>query len=367
MRLTELKLDKPMRSKSVLTIVFSFSLLACGNEKKSERHAEKPIREKITRDSLIYDRIAEMYQYKNQYADSTLILKIWYLNDSVVKKEGTSKATLPFQHEYISGHYFIQEYLFEQLQGKTYYYFMDSMICEAGGMSGHNKYYIKYNAKKLPVEIKHYDAQYRSYEDGHVYKNPKFSLKYTMKFAYSDTSITTIITDFENNLADYLYTRLDKDSNIVYQENIDWEDTCRVFYTWLNSARKKEAMEAASNSNDKFLLAEINIKRLLTLYIQQKKRTYLDSLYLQTISASDGVFAENVNEHFHSFVDSANLECTIIADLDGNRDTVMANTYYTFLFHPIQYYPEYGNKIKKLTCYKKFRQKLEKHLVLYAD
>ncbi len=100
--------------------------------------------------SFNYDTYVEVYRYNETYKDSSLLSKIWRLEDSIIKKEGDFQYKIPLQSHFVTNN------IIKAANGKKELEMFDESICETRDTGVWNKYLISYNKKSEPIAIKHY-------------------------------------------------------------------------------------------------------------------------------------------------------------------------------------------------------------------
>jgi len=192
----------------------------------SESEIESIVPEKVVAvepkkvESLIpdHDKHVLIYSYNKSFSDSSLDCEIWYLNDSLVLKQGKFYYGPPIYSEYMATRFM------ENVNGKELYESFDSLVCETGGRSAWNKYKFKYNSTGKPIEIKHYKAWWsEGLGDKPRPDKPNYFFSETIKYEYHKNSVTERIYDDEMKLFKTIMKVNNEDSSLKMEMWDAWD------------------------------------------------------------------------------------------------------------------------------------------------
>lgn len=179
-------------------------------------------------------KIINIFKFDSTLKDSTLLCQKILQNDSIIYQKGDFNMNLPFQSDCIDN------YTIELAKGKKVLETFDSLICELGGKTAWNKYYLRYdnnsnNKQKRPVQIVHYSANLEYYDkfgEPQNYKFPRYFFRETMFFEYSPNLITQITKNSNGQIIEKIVKKFDNFSRLIYEELFYFDQRYKVYYQY---------------------------------------------------------------------------------------------------------------------------------------
>jgi len=187
-------------------LIFSFVMLAgCQIETKNQYP------------NIDFEKHVKVFKYDSTYTDSTLITELWIKNDSIINSSKRFNYNLPFESS------FVRRSIIENLNGQKEVVTFDSLICEVGGASAWNKYFIEYDNNNKPIKVKHFKAWwYEGLGDLPQPEEPEYFLGEIVYYHYGNNWIEQKAYDAENKLIEIIKKKFDNSGRLTFEHWDAW-------------------------------------------------------------------------------------------------------------------------------------------------
>lgn len=217
----------------VFMVVAVLATIACGKTTSTPQNIPPIIDSTRTgnnqEDSMIANKRIEVYKFDSTYKDSNQVDELWYLNDSLVKQRGNFYYPLPFESDFFTND------VIHEAAGKAIYETFDSLVCEVGGKSAWNKYFIKYNKNQQPTEVKHFKAWWNEgLGEGERPAKPKYFLSETIQFKYLNKTVIQKAYDESGQLIETIQRNYDDNRRLLFESWDAWNTYRYKTYYYYN-------------------------------------------------------------------------------------------------------------------------------------